>query len=330
LVSGRIFIPMGLTCQSHIARRSLTGPINSVLSRFLGALLVFALVTSLGSCSLVSYSMAVRNHMDIPELTEKHLVTDNNGEIPYQRYRLDPWSDDFRYVWIVGNYDFRKFDNLELILYFHGMSSKDYYTAFRKEINALAAKRPDRPFLFVGFVDTPFVSTANRSKARWSSFAIKDGDYPELLFKSVNSIFKSLKRTFPNIKSNRTTMTLAGFSGGGRVLDAVGSWLAKSPKEDPYAEVFRARLSKLVYFDCWFDKDVVDTIPALLESNPGIKIVGTVHMKKPSELASILADRFKMKRHRKTNDLVGANGRIVIYHGDSHWDAMISRLAQSL
>ena len=125
-------------------------------------------------------------------------------------------------------------------------------------------------------------------------------------------------------------MTLAGFSGGGRVLDAVGSWLAKSPKEDPYAEVFRARLSKLVYFDCWFDKDVVDTIPALLESNPGIKIVGTVHMKKPSELASILADRFKMKRHRKTNDLVGANGRIVIYHGDSHWDAMISRLAQSL
>ena len=291
---------------------------------------MFGIAACLGSCSIVSYSTAVRNYASIPELTEKPLATDANGEIPYQRYRVEPWSDDFRYVWLVGNYDFRKFDNLELILYFHGMNSKDYYTAFRKEIDALAAKRPDRPFLFVGFVDTPFVSTSDRSKARWSSFARKDGDSPELLFKSVNSIFKTLKKTFPNINRDKTSITLAGFSGGGRVLDAVGSWLAKSSREDPYAEVFRSRLSKIVYFDCWFDKDVVETIPALLENNPGIKIVGTVHMKKPSELASILADRFKMKQHRRTKDLVGANGRLVIYRGDSHWDAMISRLAQAL
>ncbi|MGC8603671.1 MAG: hypothetical protein ACP5VS_08300, partial [Desulfomonilaceae bacterium] len=267
---------------------------------------------------------------DIPPLQNRPFVTTENGQIPYQRYLVPPWDDEFRYVWIVGDYDFRKFKKVELILYFHGMSSKDYYRDFRRQIETLAARRPDRPFLFVGFVDTPYLSTTGRSKGRWNSFTIKNGAYPELLFRTVNSLFKSLKRTFPNLDKNKTNITLAGFSGGGRVLDSVGNWLAKSSKDDPYAEVFRARLSKLVYFDCWFDKDVVNTIPALLEGNPDIKIVGTVHMKKPTEMASILANRFKMKPDKKKQELIGVNGRIVIYRGDSHWDAMISRLAQAL
>lgn len=322
---------MRLTREGRNPHHPLMRLLNSTVARCLIAFCLLVLVTPLVSCSIVSYSVAVRDYMNIPKLKERHFHVNEKGEIPYQRYRVGPWDDEFRYVWLVGDYDFRKVNNIELILYFHGMASKDYYTSFRKEIEALAAKRPDRPFLFVGFIDTPYVSMANRSRARWSSFTIKNGDvYPELLFKSVNSLFKSLKMTFPNIDKDKTSITLAGFSGGGRVLDAVGSWLAKSPKDDPYAEAFRSRLSKIVYFDCWFDKDVVNTIPALLESNPGIKIVGTVHMKKPTELASILADKFKMKPDKKKQEMVGANGRIVIYRGDSHWDAMISRLAQAL
>ena len=135
--------------------------------------------------------------MDIPKLRDRALLVNQKGEIPYQRYRVGPWDDEFRYVWIVGDYDFRKFDNVELILYFHGMSSKDYYRDFRKQIETLAAKRPNRPFLFVGFVDTPYVSMANRSKARWSSFTLKDGDYPELLFKIGKWPFQIIKKDFP-------------------------------------------------------------------------------------------------------------------------------------
>ena len=294
------------------------------------ALCLLVFISPLFSCSLVSNSLAVRDYMEIPTLKEHTFLVDASGEVPYQRYRISPWDNDFKYVWLVGDYNFRKFDNIELILYFHGMSSKDYYRDFRKEIQALASKRPDRPFLFVRFVDTPYVSTNNRSKERWSSLTVKDGNYPELLFKTVNGLFKSLKKTYPNINKDKTSITLAGFSGGGRVLDSVGSWLARTPKNDPYAETFRSRLSKIVYFDCWFDKDVVNTIPILLENNPGIRIVGTVHMKKPTELASILVDKFKMKPDRKKQELTGVNGRIVIYRGGSHWDAMISRLAQAL
>jgi len=114
------------------------------------------------------------------------------------------------------------------------------------------------------------------------------------------------------------------------VLSAVGNWLARSEKGDPYAEVFRSRLTKIVYFDCWFDKDVLETIPVLLENNPDMKIVGTVHMKKPLEHATLLAGKFKMKADKKDRQLVGLDGRIRIYRDDSHWQAMISRLKEAL
>ena len=85
-----------------------------------------------------------------------------------------------------------------------------------------------------------------------------------------------------------------------------------------------------MYFDCWFDKDVVETVPALLEDNPGMKIVGTVHMKKPMEHASILANKFKMKADKKKRGLMTPDGRLTIYRDDSHWEAMISRLKEAL
>ena len=294
---------------------------------------LFCVIAMLSVCSysLISQSSVISKAASVSALDEDQpLESRPDGEIPYQRWRISPWDDDLKYIWLVGNYDFRKTDQVEIILYFHGMGSKDYYRDFRKELEGLAAKRPHKPFIFVGFVDTPYVFNWDRSKGRWSSFALKEGERPELLFKTVNRIFKGIKKTFPNIEKEKTTLTLAGFSGGGRVLDSVGSWLAKAPNHDPYAEVFRAKLSKIVYFDCWFDKDVIQTIPALLENNPDIKIVGTVHMKKPSELAAILAGRYKMKPDKTRTELKGLGGRLLIYKGDSHWDAMISRLSQAL
>ncbi len=304
-------------------RRSINGSVPLIV-------LTLALLT-LSSCSLTSQSPLLSKNASVNVLEEEQaLESDSGGQIPYQRWRISPWDDDLKYIWLVGDYDFRKTDKVEIILYFHGMGAKDYYRDFRKELESLASKRPEKPFIFVGFVDTPYIFSWARTKGRWGSFVLKDGERPELLFKTVNRIFRGVKRAFPNIEKEKTTLTLAGFSGGGRVLDSVGTWLAKAPADDPYAEVFRAKLSKIVYFDCWFDKDVIQTIPALLESNPGIRIVGTVHMKKPTELAAILAGRYNMKQDKTKTELTGLNGRLVIFKGDSHWDAMISRLSQAL
>lgn len=283
------------------------------------------------SCTLLNHSAYIARNTTMPIMgSDDGLVVSPSGDVPYQTWRVPPWDDKLRYVWLVGNYDFRRFDKVEMIFYFHGMHSKDYYTAFRNELETLAQKRPDRPFLFVGFVDSPLTDPESRSKERWASLAPKESDRPDCLFQTVNHIFKAFRWRFPHIRKEKTNIVLAGFSGGGRVLHSVGNWLARSPKDDPYAEVFRSRLTKLVYFDCWFERDVIETVPALLEGSPRIKIVSTVHMKKPMELASALANKFKMKRRKEKNELVGLDGRIVILGGASHWDAMISRLAEAL
>jgi len=135
----RIFIPMSMTWQSCISRPSVARFVNSVFSRYLKALCLVLFISPLFSCSVVSYSLAVRDYIDIPRLEDRAISVNEKGEIPYQRYRVGPWGDEFRYVWIVGDYDFHKFNSMELILYFHGMSSKDYYRDFHKEIQALAA-----------------------------------------------------------------------------------------------------------------------------------------------------------------------------------------------
>jgi hypothetical protein len=282
------------------------------------------------SCTLVSQSPYLSQKTVVPMLkSDFGLLCSASGQVPYQKWRIPPWHEDLRHLWIVGNYDFRHFDNVEIILYFHGMHSKDYYRAFRRELAQLAKKRPHRPFLFVGFVDTPFISGKERGKHRWRFLLPTEGERPEKLLRIVNRVFRAFRMRFPHIKKDRTTVTLAGFSGGGRVLDAVGSWLARSSKGDPYAQVFRSRLSKIAYFDCWFDKDVLFTVPTLLKDNPEMKIVGTVHMKKPRKHAKLLAKKFKMKQRRKRNELVGLDGRFVIFNDTSHWNAMISRLGEA-
>jgi hypothetical protein len=295
--------------------------------------LVFCLLPLgiLSSCTILSFSPHLYEQTSVRVLEEEQgLVVSETGHVPYQRWRLPPWNDEMRYVWMVGNYDFRRFDGVEIILYFHGMHAKDYYQAFRKELELLVEKRPSKPFLFVGFVDTPHIEPQSTGKDRWSSLAPREGERPDRLFKTVNQVFKAFRAKFPHVKKDKTKIVLAGFSGGGRVLNAVGNWLARSIEEDPYAEVFRSRLTKIVYFDCWFEKDVVETIPALLRNNPDIKIVGTVHMKKPVEHAALLVGKFKMKADKKNNELVGLNGRLIIYRDDSHWNAMICRLKEAL
>ena len=256
--------------------------------------------------------------------------TSERGHLPYQRWLIPPWDEDARYVWLVGNYDFRKYDRVDMVLYFHGTQPKDYYEVFRKELEQLAIKRPDRPFLFVGLVDKPNLGPECENPDRWGLLIPKRGERPEVLFQVLNEIFKAFRANFPNVKKDNTNIVLTGFSGGGKVLRAIGNWLARSDKDDPYAEVFRSRLSKIVYFDCWFDKDVIETVPALLEDNPGMKIVGTVHMKKPLEHASIIANQFKMKVDKKKREFITPDGRLTIYKDESHWQAMIGRLKEAL
>lgn len=300
------------------------------VSRLFLLVLICAVLICNSSCTLLSQSPYLLQRTQIPVLEDQRgLVTRSDGQIPYQKWRIPPWDDDLKYVWLVGSHDFRKCDRVELILYFHGMHSKDYYLSFRKELSVLAEQRKNRPFLFIGFVDTPDLNKF-RSQDRWASLSPGPGEKPEMLFKTVNRVFKSFRKRFPHIKKENTTITLAGFSGGGRVLNSVGKWLARSPKDDPYAEVFRSRLAKIAYFDCWFERDVLDTVPALLENNPDIKIVGTVHMQKPVENAALIASKYRMKAKKENNELVGLNGRIVIYKDDSHWNAMISRLREAL
>jgi hypothetical protein len=295
------------------------------------AILVGAACLCASSCTLFSHSPNLVQKLSIPTLERSRgLVSAPTGKIPYQRWKTKAWDEELRYVWVVGNHDFRKFDHVDIVLYFHGMHSKDYYSPFERVLDELAAKRPDRPFLFVGFVDTPYSVYEGRDENRWKFLVPRPGERPDRLFDAVNSLFTAFRKTFPNVNKNKTKIVLAGFSGGGRVLDSVGSWLAASPKEDPYAKVFSSRLSKIVYFDCWFDRSVLQTVPTLLESNPGVKIVGTVHMKKPKETAALLAGKLNMKADKTKDEMVGVGGRFMIFNEKSHWHAIISRLRQAL
>jgi hypothetical protein len=297
--------------------------------RLLPVLLAAAALTC--SCTIISQSPLARLECALPALDgTREIIAADSGEIPYQRWTLPDWNEDLRYVWMVGNYDFRKHKSVEIILFFHGMHSKDYYDAFRRELEQLASKRPDKPFLFVGFVDSPYINPAIRGRERWTAISPREGERPERLFSSINRVFTSFRKIFPNLKKDQTSITLAGFSGGGKVLNSVGNWLARSSGDDPYAEVFRTRLTKIVYFDCWFEKDIVNTIPVLLESNPAIKIVGTVHMKKPVENAAMLVGKYKMRADKTNRQLATMDGRLIIFKNDSHWDAMISRLKEAL
>jgi hypothetical protein len=310
--------------------RSTSAPIRTPVPVLVSSI-VTAVFLILSSCTLLAHSPRLLGRTLVPILADDDaLITSPSGHVPYQKWRLPSWKDGMRYVWVVGHHDFRKSDQVELILYFHGMHSGDYYRLFRNELEELAASRPAKPFLFVGFVDTPYTVSELRSKNRWRSLVPQAGERPDPLFGAVNSLFKAFRKSFPRLKKSRTDLVMAGFSGGGRVLNSVGNWLAQSPKDDPYAKVFLSKLRKIVYFDCWFDPAVVETVPALLESNPAMKIIGTVHMAKPKKHAALLAGRFKMRKWKKKDELIGAGGRLLIFTDTSHWKAMISRLRQAL
>ncbi|MEW6351925.1 MAG: hypothetical protein AB1646_22980 [Thermodesulfobacteriota bacterium] len=286
----------------------------------------------LGSCSLLAHSPRIARESSIPVMrpSQGFKVT-SDGKIPYQRLRIQPWSEGSRYLWVVSNHDLRRAHDAEMILYFHGMHSKDYYADFAKDLEALAAKRATKPFVFVGFVDTPYSSSAVRGKNRWKSLVPEEGQRPDTLVMVLNRLHSSLGASFPQLKTGKTRIVLTGFSGGGRVLTSVGKWLAASPKEDPYARSFRSRLSKIVYFDCWFDFEDLTTVPALLQRNPSMKIVGTVHMEKPKKVANTLAGKFKMRHAKANNSMVGLGGRLVIFNEKkSHWEAIKSKLSVAL
>ena len=257
------------------------------------------------------------------------LIADSSGKVPYQRWRIPSWGNNKRYVWIVGSHDFRRYDRAQLILYFHGTHSKDYYRDFRKELEETAEKNPRRPFLFVGFIDTPF-KKASRGAHRWKGMTPNPGKRPDRLLRAVNQVFKAFRVTFPHIDKRKTNIVLAGFSGGGRVLDSVGNWLAKSAKTDPYARVFHFKLSKMLYFDCWFNPTIVETVPKLLARNPSMKIVGSVHLSRPKKFAKLLAGKLKLRKRKNQEGMVGLDGRMAIYKENSHWKAMIACLGDAL
>ena len=164
---GGIFVPMRVSAETSTSWPGFILSANSCLGLppFLRLSLLIVIAFLLCSCTLLSQSPLLVRTSEIPVLENDHLlISESSGRVPYQRWRIPPWDEDMRYVWMVGNYDFRRFDQVEMILYFHGMHSKDYYSAFRKELELLAEKRPNRPFLFVGFVDTPFLPSETRAK----------------------------------------------------------------------------------------------------------------------------------------------------------------------
>ena len=114
------------------------------------------------------------------------------------------------------------------------------------------------------------------------------------------------------------------------MLDSVGNWLAKCPKDDPYARVFHSKLSKMLYFDCWFNPAIVDTVPKLLAKNPSMKIVGSVHLSRPKKFAKLLAGKLRLKGRKGKKELVGIGGRMSILKEGSHWKAMIACLGDAL
>ena len=295
----------------------------------LAALILIFLISTAHAAS--SRSPNIANKTRVMWMNDKQaLLTTPDGSVPYQKWKLPEWDHSKAYIWVVGNHDFRKHENVDLILYFHGMHSKDYYEAFQATLDKLAKKRPRRPFLFVGFVDTPYSGSAYRKTHRWKTLVQSSGERPKRLFKIVNRVYKAFKKQFPHVKKGRTRIVLTAFSGGGRVLRSVGKWLAQSPKDDFFASAFRSHLAKIVYFDCWFNPTDVDTVHKLLQSNPSMKIVGTVHMGRPKKHAGMLAAKFKMRRLERGKRSVGLGGRFVIFRNKSHWDAMISRLEQAL
>ncbi len=85
-----------------------------------------AILISACSCTLLSRSPLLRTETAVRFLdADKGLIADPSGRLPYQKWRMSEWHDDMRHIWLVGNHDFRRSNQVELIFYFHGMHSPD-------------------------------------------------------------------------------------------------------------------------------------------------------------------------------------------------------------
>ena len=187
---------MSLSCKPAAALARISAFVDLAWPRRLHVrtLLLVVLCFWLCSCTLLRQSPYLFENTVLPNLRDQWgLQTSESGQVPYQKWRIAPWHEDMRYVWMVGHHDFRKYDKVELILYFHGMHSKDYYQAFRKELESLAEKRPNDPFLFVGFVDSPFLPEGPASVQRWKALAPAEGERPERLSETVNRVYKAFQ-----------------------------------------------------------------------------------------------------------------------------------------
>ena len=158
----------------------------------------------------------------------------------------------------------------------------------------------------------------------------KSGERPDRFLRAINQVYRAFCVTFPHISKRKSRIVLAGFSGGGRVLDSVGNWLAKSPSNNLYARIFQSKLSKMLYFDCWFNPTIVETVPTLLARNPTMKVVGSVHLSRPKKIAKLLAGKLKLRNLKNNKEMIGLGGRMSILREKSHWNAMIACLSDAL
>ncbi|MCX5873980.1 MAG: hypothetical protein NTY51_12220, partial [Deltaproteobacteria bacterium] len=70
---------MRLTREGRNPHHPLMRLLNSTVARCLIAFCLLVLVTPLVSCSIVSYSVAVRDYMNIPKLRERHFHVNEKG-----------------------------------------------------------------------------------------------------------------------------------------------------------------------------------------------------------------------------------------------------------
>ena len=92
--------------------------------------------------------------------------------------------------------------------------------------------------------------------------------------------------------------------------------------------LFFASLLILVFFSINLTKQIINRRDLQKDVDKLQNQIDSLQSKN-QELAGLLAGKFKMRRHQKKNELVGLGGRLVILRGQSHWDAMISRLVEA-
>ena len=68
------------------------------------------------------------------------LKTSEQGHIPYQRWLIPPWDEDTRYVWLMGNYDFKNYDRVAWSCISRARNQKIIMRFFAKNSNSWQSK----------------------------------------------------------------------------------------------------------------------------------------------------------------------------------------------